>query len=30
VLVVSLGLALLAPWIGSELCAFAQRAFTGG
>lgn len=30
VIVVSLALALLAPWIGSELMLFAQRAFLGG
>jgi type III secretion HrpO family protein len=30
VIVVSVALALLAPWIGSELMLFAQRAFVGG
>jgi type III secretion HrpO family protein len=29
-IVVSLALALLAPWLGSELCAFAERAFLAG
>ena len=30
VVVVSLALALLAPWIGSEVMQFAERAFLGG
>ncbi len=30
VVVVSLALALLAPWLGAELVAFAERAFSGG
>ena len=30
VVVVSLALALLAPWIGSEVMLFAERAFLGG
>jgi len=30
VVVVSLALALLAPWLGSELVLFAQRSFLGG
>ncbi len=30
VVVVSVALAFLAPWLGSELMLFAQRAFAGG
>lgn len=30
VVVVSLALALLAPWIGAEIVAFAGRSFLGG
>ena len=30
VVVVSLTLALLAPWLGAEVAAFAERAFSGG
>lgn len=30
VIVVSLALALLAPWLGSEIVQFAERAFLGG
>jgi type III secretion HrpO family protein len=30
VIVVSLALAVLAPWLGSELVLFAQRSFMGG
>ena len=29
-LVVALVLALMAPWMGSEIASFAQRAFRGG
>lgn len=30
VVVVAVTLAVLAPWLGSQLVAFAQRAFVGG